>query len=100
RSESCTQFFPYITLFRSLQKAVTYKGKVYGIPRAFSSQTLIYRSDLIEDPPETWDELVETAKRVQEENEGMYGFGISGEKHVTTDRKSTRLNSSHVKISY
>lgn len=67
-----------------LQKAVTYKGKVYGIPRAFSSQTLIYRSDLIEDPPETWDELVETAKRVQEENEGMYGFGISGEKHVTT----------------
>lgn len=67
-----------------LQKAVTYKGKVYGIPRAFSSQVLIYRSDLIAEPPKTWDELVETAKKVQQKNKGMYGFGISGEKHVTT----------------
>ncbi|MBM7551591.1 ABC transporter substrate-binding protein [Thalassobacillus pellis] len=68
----------------ALQKSVKYKGEIYAIPRAFSSRSLIYRSDLIEEPPKTWDELVETAKKVQTENEGMYGFAISGAAHVST----------------
>jgi multiple sugar transport system substrate-binding protein len=68
----------------ALQDAVKFKGKIYGIPRAFSSRTLIYRSDLIKEPPTTWDELVETAKKVQSENKGIYGFAIAGAKHVST----------------
>ncbi len=67
-----------------LQKTVQVKGKTYAVPRAFSSRTLIYRSDLIPTPPKTWDELVKTAKKVQAENKGIYGFGISGAKHVST----------------
>jgi multiple sugar transport system substrate-binding protein len=68
----------------ALQDAVKFQGKIYGIPRAFSSRTLIYRSDLIKEPPKTWEELVETAKKVQSENKGIYGFAIAGAKHVST----------------
>ncbi|MFG6114855.1 ABC transporter substrate-binding protein [Halobacillus sp. MO56] len=68
----------------ALQKSSQYKDEIYGIPRAFSARSLIYRTDLIEEPPTTWEELVETATKVQEENEGMYGFAISGAAHVST----------------
>ncbi|WP_261133963.1 sugar ABC transporter substrate-binding protein [Bacillus sp. Marseille-Q3570] len=67
-----------------LQKAVTYQDEIYAIPRSFSARAIIYRSDLIKEPPKTWDELVEVAKKVQEENDGMYGFAVAGAKHVST----------------
>ncbi|PTX58484.1 extracellular solute-binding protein [Melghirimyces profundicolus] len=67
-----------------LQKAARFQGKSYGIPRGFSSRTLIYRTDLIKEPPKTWDDIVNVAKKVQEENDGIYGFGIAGAKHVST----------------
>lgn len=69
---------------KPLQKAARYQGKAYGIPRGFSSRTLIYRTDLIEEPPQTWEELVQVAKKVQQEHEGIYGFGVAGAKHVST----------------
>ncbi len=68
----------------ALQKSSQYKGEIYALPQAFSARALIYRSDLIKEPPKTWDELVATAKKVQEENDGMYGFAISGAAHVST----------------
>lgn len=51
-------------------------GDQYGIPLAFSSRALYYRKDLIDTPPTTWDELLETAKQVKAENPDMYGFAI------------------------
>lgn len=50
-------------------------GKQYGIPLALSSRALFYRSDLIEEVPANWDELLATAKQVSEEHD-MYGFAI------------------------
>lgn len=47
----------------------------YGIPLALSSRALFYRSDLIDQVPATWEELLETAQTVSAEN-GMYGFAI------------------------
>jgi len=70
--------------FESLLRGVHYQGKLYAIPRAFSTKALIYRTDLIPEPPKTWDELVTIAKKVQAENEDIYGFGIAGAKHVST----------------
>ncbi|WP_183163874.1 ABC transporter substrate-binding protein [Alteribacter keqinensis] len=67
-----------------LQRNVTINDSIYAIPRAFSTRTLIYRTDLIDEPPTTWDELIETAQTVQEENEGIYGLGISGASHIST----------------
>ena len=51
-------------------------GDQYGIPLAFSSRALYYRKDLIDTPPTTWDELLETAKEVKAKNADMYGFAI------------------------
>ena len=38
--------------------------KIYGIPWLADSQLMLYRKDLISKPPDTFDELLETAKRV------------------------------------
>jgi len=40
-----------------------YKGKIVTIPTDAMSQLLYYRTDLINKPPETWDELLEEAKK-------------------------------------
>jgi len=53
-------------------------GKLYGLPVLADSYVLIYRKDLIGDPPETWDEMIEKARTCQEENEGMYGLAFHG----------------------
>lgn len=70
--------------YPALVNTVTYKGKLYALPRAYSTQALIYRADLMDQPPATWDELVETALAIQERFPGMYGFGIGGANHVST----------------
>lgn len=51
-------------------------GKQYGIPMAFSSRALYYRTDLVKNPPKTWDELLSTAKEVHSKNKDVYGFSI------------------------
>lgn len=51
-------------------------GSQYGIPLAFSSRALYYRTDLIQTPPATWDELLATAEKITKENPSIYGFAI------------------------
>lgn len=53
-------------------------GSLYGLPALADSYVLVYRKDLIGDPPETWDEMIEKAAACQEENEGMYGLVFHG----------------------
>jgi multiple sugar transport system substrate-binding protein len=38
-------------------------GQIYAVPFDVSTHFLYYRSDLIESPPQTWDEYLETARR-------------------------------------
>lgn len=57
--------------------------KQYGIPMALSSRCLFYRSDLIENPPKTWDELLEVAK--ENTNENMKGFSVPTDLTSGTD---------------
>jgi len=38
--------------------------KIYGIPWLADSQLMLYRKDLMSTPPDTFDELLETAKRI------------------------------------
>lgn len=51
-------------------------GAQYGIPLAFSSRALYYRTDLIKEPPTTWDELLEIAETITKGNLEIYGFAI------------------------
>lgn len=49
--------FPYV------YQAGTYDGKLWGLPWDLSTFFLFYRTDLIENPPETMEEYLELAKR-------------------------------------
>jgi multiple sugar transport system substrate-binding protein len=53
-----------------------YKGKLYGFPVSMDTQFLYYRTDLIEKPPETWDEYLEVAKELTTDD--MYGTALFG----------------------
>ena len=70
--------------YSSVLGTVQSGGTTYAVPNNYSTKGLIYRTDLIEEPPRTWDELVSTAQAVQNENPGMYGIGISAAAHVST----------------
>jgi multiple sugar transport system substrate-binding protein len=48
-------------------------GIQYAIWGETDARALYYRSDLIDTPPATWDELIETAVKVSNEK-GIYGF--------------------------
>jgi len=40
-----------------------YKGSTYALPTDVSAHFLFYREDLIPDPPQTWDEVLEVARK-------------------------------------
>ncbi len=65
-------------------KGNEFKGKLMGLPVAFSTKTLYYRTDLIPTPPTTWDELLADAQKVTKDHPGTFGIGISGAAHVST----------------
>jgi multiple sugar transport system substrate-binding protein len=67
-----------------------WKNRVYGLPWLQGSRALFYNIDLFEKagldprhPPETWDELLDAAKRIDELPGDVSGFGLnSGERYV------------------
>jgi multiple sugar transport system substrate-binding protein len=71
--------------FRGPLEAVTYEGKVYAVPWFVDAGLLYYRKDLLEalglGPPQTWEELVADARRVQAEHPGRYGFVWQGKQY-------------------
>lgn len=52
-------------------------GQLYAIPRNIDVRLLHYRTDLIEEPPATWDELLELARKRNAPPE-HYGFLFPG----------------------
>jgi multiple sugar transport system substrate-binding protein len=64
-------------------QAVTYQGKVYAVPWYTDAGLLYYRQDLLDkagfsEPPETWDDLMEMAKKVQKDEGIKNGFVYQG----------------------
>jgi multiple sugar transport system substrate-binding protein len=51
------------TLTGPLETA-TYKGRLYGAPANSNTQLLWYRKDLVDKPPATWDEMIDTASKM------------------------------------
>lgn len=67
-------------LFPGSQDATTWKGKPYAVQFTSNTLALHYNKDLFKKaglsrPPETWDELLEWAKRLT--TDGTYGFAFS-----------------------
>jgi multiple sugar transport system substrate-binding protein len=51
-------------------------GSLYSVPRNLDVKLLLYRIDLMEDKPSSWEDLLETATRLRSDN--LYGFAFSG----------------------
>jgi multiple sugar transport system substrate-binding protein len=63
--------------------SLTYEGKVYGVPHTMDAGMLYYRKDLLEksgfsEPPKTWEELKEVARKVVQDQGTRYGFVFQG----------------------
>jgi multiple sugar transport system substrate-binding protein len=73
----------------------TYDGKLYSVPFMVHNLVLYYRTDLfaaagITEPPQTWDQYREYAKKLTDPATGVYGTIIPGAQDVEV---STRLES-------
>ena len=55
-------------------------GALYGLPRNLDVKLLLYRTDLMEDQPSSWEDLRETAARLRSAgpSEDFYGFVFPG----------------------
>ena len=51
-------------------------GSLYGVPRMLDVKLLLYRTDLLPEPPTSWVELLEEATRLRSEE--TYGFVFPG----------------------
>ncbi len=72
----------------SILNEMKFDGHFYMVPTDTSLETLVYRTDLIEKAPETWDELVEVAKNFTKEynpdSPTDYGYAFAGGPGVLT----------------
>ncbi|QIN79563.1 extracellular solute-binding protein [Rubrobacter marinus] len=53
-------------------------GALYGVPRNLDVKLLLYRTDLVENPPVTWEGLLDTAARIRDEGKAPHGFAFPG----------------------
>lgn len=56
--------------------AYTFKGQIWGIPCHTNAGVLFYRTDIVENPPATWDELYEMAEKYTSEGKIKYGHAM------------------------
>ncbi len=55
-------------------KAWTYNGELYGLPYGTEAIALMYNKKLVPQPPKTWDELKQIAKRLQDQKKVKQGY--------------------------
>ena len=65
------------TILRPDSDLARIEGKLYSVPRNIDVRLLHYRTDLIDTPPETWDELLATARAINSPPE-LFGFIFPG----------------------
>lgn len=64
--------------------SVTWDGKVYGAPRASNTIAVYYNADMFkkagldpDNPPKTWAELKDAAKKLTDKDAGVFGIAFS-----------------------
>ena len=55
--------------WRPAVESATFEDTVYAIPLNTNTQLLWYRTDLTEEPPATWDELLDAADELEADGE-------------------------------
>jgi len=54
-------------------------GQLYGVPYATENLGFFYNTDLVADPPTTWDELLSIGQTLQDEGTVTYAMAICGD---------------------
>jgi multiple sugar transport system substrate-binding protein len=57
-------------VFESALETGRFEGRLYAVPIWTNTQLLWYRTDRVDEAPETWDEVIEEGVRLEEEGEG------------------------------
>lgn len=84
------KFYPYDMddIFPVTKDLMTYKGKIYGVPTDTNTFYLYYRKDLMEEPPVTWGQLLQTARRwtkkYNSDSPTDYGLAFYGKRVQST----------------
>ncbi|PTM59776.1 sugar ABC transporter substrate-binding protein [Desmospora activa] len=60
-------------------EAFTFDGELYGAPLVVETLALYYNTDLVKNPPKTWEELVEIAEDLTNPSQDEYGFLMAPE---------------------
>ena len=61
-------------------------GKLWVIPRHFDISCNHYRTDLVDAPPETWDDFKAMALQITEDNPGIFGTQFAGKEEALSGR--------------
>lgn len=54
--------------------ALTYKDKLYGLPKAVETTVFLYNKDKMEEPPETMEDMYNMSKEAMNAGQDQYGF--------------------------
>jgi maltose-binding protein MalE len=52
-------------------------GNLYGMPYAFENLGFFYNTDLVPEPPTTWEEVLEIGRTLKDEGKVQYAFAVS-----------------------
>ncbi|NQT33201.1 MAG: extracellular solute-binding protein [Candidatus Omnitrophica bacterium] len=58
-------------IFPGILRSTRVGDKVYGIPFDMSEHIMYYRTDIVPDPPQTWQELLEVLRELKAQNKSM-----------------------------
>ena len=58
-------------IFPGILESTRYGEKMYGIPLDISEHIMYYRTDLVPNPPRTWEELLDVLKSLKAQGRGM-----------------------------
>jgi multiple sugar transport system substrate-binding protein len=61
-------------------------GKLWVIPRHFDISAMHYRTDLIKEPPATWDDFKKVALEATDKGQQIYGSQFAGKEEALTGR--------------
>ncbi len=73
------------------ENAGIWNDTIYGIPHATTPYVMAYRTDLVDELPQTWDEYLEIAKKYTDPENDMYGVATPAAKSQFGSLFFTRL---------
>lgn len=60
--------------FEGTVESGTFDGRIWAMPKFTDAGLLFYRSDIVDGPPETWDELIKMSEEYQGEEGTDFGY--------------------------